>query len=291
MPQNVKKKPNSVAGLGKRISATAIALAIVFAFFQIPAQPNVSNVIESVTYRAETLTQWVQQVGAGLEQGRLDFGFRVNEPEPLQVDFNLPELNPSSPSFSAEKMIELAETINTNDFNTNNPYNRGDWFHWANHERSCWNVREEVLYRDAIKDDTLTLLDSNRVRTFDKDKACFITGGTWIDPFTGETFTNPSDLDIDHVMALRYANSGGGHLWDNQKKREFANDLTYDKHLLAVSASANRSKSDKGPAQWMPTNKEYHCEYVTIWATIANNWQLNLSRPDKTKIIDTLKQC
>lgn len=291
MPQNIKKKPNSVASLGRRIAGILIALGIVFAFFQVPAQPNATTIVESATSRADTLSIWVKQVGEGLQQGRLDLGFRVNEPEPLKVDFAAPEYNPSSPDFSADKILEAAETLNTNNFDTNNAYKRGDWYHWANYERSCWNVREEVLYRDALKDDSLTLLDANKNRTDDKNKACYVAGGTWVDPFTGEEFYNPADIDIDHIIALSYANSGGGNLWDGERKKDFANSLDYGKHLLAVSASANRSKSDKGPAQWMPENKEYHCEYVTAWTTIANNWGLNISRSDKQKIVDVLSQC
>lgn len=291
MPQNIKKKPNSVVSLGRRIAGILIALGIVFAFFQVPAQPNASSIIESATSRAETLSLWVKQVGEGLQQGRLDLGFRVNEPEALKVDFDMPEYNPLSPDFSASKMVEVAETLNTNNFDADNDYNRGDWYHWENHERSCWNVREEVLYRDAVKDDTLTLLDSNKNRTDDKNKACYVAGGTWVDPFTGDEFFNPSDIDIDHVIALSYANSGGGHIWDGERKREFANSLNYNKHLLAVSASANRSKSDKGPAGWMPNNEEYHCEYATIWTTIASNWGINVSKADKQKIVEVLSKC
>jgi hypothetical protein len=291
MPQNMKKKPLGVASTGRKILGILIALGIVFAFFQVPATPNAVSIVDSVTSRADTLSAWVKQVGAGLERGALDLGFKVNEPEALQVDFTLPELDPSSPEFAPEKVAEVAATINTNNFNPDAPYNRGDWYHWSNYERSCWTVREEVLYRDAVKDESLTILDSNKVRTSDKNEACYITGGTWIDPFTGEEFYNPEDLDIDHVIALGYANSGGGSEWDGDRKQDFANNLNYSKHLLAVSASANRSKSDKGPADWMPKNEEFHCEYVTIWTTIANNWGLNLNRSDKNKIVDVLEKC
>jgi hypothetical protein len=33
---------------------------------------------------------------------------------------------------------------------------------------------------------------------------------------------------------------------------------------LAVSRSANRSKGAKDPAQWMPQNVAFHCEYIFI---------------------------
>jgi hypothetical protein len=35
-----------------------------------------------------------------------------------------------------------------------------------------------------------------------------------------------------------------------------------------VETSLNRSKGDNGLDKWMPSNKEYHCQYVTDWEAI-----------------------
>lgn len=169
-------------------------------------------------------------------------------------------------------------------------YERGEWNHWVDFT-PCWSVREEVLYRDAVKDEALTLLDKNKVRTSDKANACYIVGGTWNDPYTGEVFTNPEDLDIDHMIPLNYAAQHGGQAWDSGKKESYANNLDYAHHLIAVSASANRSKSDKGPSEWKPSNTAYYCTYATDWVNISHTWGLSVTQSDKNVLNEMLVTC
>lgn len=169
-------------------------------------------------------------------------------------------------------------------------YDRGEWHHW-NDLTPCWNVRDEVLYRDAVQDGTLTLLDKNKVRTSDKAKACYVAGGTWNDPYTGTVFTNPEDLDIDHMIPLNYAAQHGGQAWDSGKKESYANNMDYAHHLIAVSASANRSKSDKGPGEWKPANTSDYCTYATDWVNISSTWGLSVAQSDKDALSGMLATC
>jgi len=271
----------------RRIILALFGLGIVFAFWQVPTNsPNVNGIVGGITDRAETIREWLT-----FEDGNINLGIDVNQPPPLEIDFTLPEYDPTTIDFDPQLLIDAAASIQTINFNEEAPYNRGDWYHWENYEKSCWTVREEVLYREAVKTETLTLLDADKIPTDSKAEACYISGGLWVDPYTGEEFYNPEDLDIDHMIALSYANKGGGSSWADDKKREYANSLDYENHLIAVSASANRSKSDKGPSEWVPENEEYHCEYATSWTTVANNWELSLTSADKAKIIGMLDSC
>lgn len=267
-----------------------LVFGLLFAFFQIPANPTITGVWGQVTDRAEVVATWINRVADGLKAGKLTLGFEPNEPPVTQLALNPELLNPLSPSFQPTEIIASAETIPTAGFNADVAYDRYTWKHWDN-ITPCWTVREEVLYRDAVKDEALTILDANKVRTYDKSQACYITGGTWIDPYTNETFTNPQDLDIDHVVALGYAAKGGGNDWDSAKKESYANNLDYSHHLLAVSASANRSKSDKGPGDWKPDNKDYHCQYAIAWTAVVTNWNISMKGSDKAAILDMLKTC
>lgn len=166
-------------------------------------------------------------------------------------------------------------------------YDRNEWGSWDN-IRSCWTVREEVLYRQA-EPGTLTLLDKNKQPTSDKNSACEISGGEWIDPYTGDRFTNPSDLDIDHVVPLGYAARHGGQDWDSSKKRDFSNSLD-EGHLLAVSASANRSKSDKGPSEWQP-QRSHQCAYAGNWISVSSKWGLSVTQADHDALKKMLATC
>ena len=287
------KKPNGGGGgmfrLGTIVKAL-LALGILFAFFQIPSDPSVKGIAALTIDKSKIVAAWIKNVGEGLQQGKLTLGLDIEEPPVTKIDIKAPFLNPASPDFNAAPIVASAETIPTSNFNKDADYDRYLWKHWDN-VTPCWTVREEVLYRDAVKDDKLTMLDSNKVRTNDKNAACYIVGGTWIDPYTKETFTNPEDLDIDHMVALGYASKAGGSTWDSARKESFANSLDYPYHLIAVSASANRSKSDKGPSEWKPANEDFHCQYAIAWTTVLANWELNTTSSDKSAIIDMLGKC
>lgn len=168
-------------------------------------------------------------------------------------------------------------------------YDRDEWRHWDN-LTPCWTVREQVLVRDA-NPGSLTLLDQFGNTTTDHSKACEVAGGVWVDPYTKATFTNPSDLDIDHVVPLGNAASSGGQGWDEDKKRDYANYLGYNRHLWAVSASANRSKGDKSPDIWQPINGKIQCEYGTAWVLIKDRWSLTITTAEKSTLAEMLSRC
>lgn len=152
-------------------------------------------------------------------------------------------------------------------------YDRAQWKHWIGDR--CNDTRQQVLKEQAVS----YKLDG---------EGCKVASGEWIDPYTGKTFTDPSKLDIDHVYALGAAAKNGGNGWDSARKQEFANDKS---HLLAVSASANRSKSDKNPAEWWPENSAYSCQFATKYVDIAAKYGLQFSKADVSALEKGLKTC
>jgi uncharacterized protein DUF1524 len=106
---------------------------------------------------------------------------------------------------------------------------------------------------------------------------CRVVSGTWIDPYTGTTFTDPSQLDIDHLVPLANVNSSGGFAWGPAQRVTYANDLTADATLAAVSASANRSKGDRSPDQRMPANHSSWCQYAEDWIAVKAAWHLTVT--------------
>ena len=152
-------------------------------------------------------------------------------------------------------------------------YDRGQWKHWIGDR--CNDTRQQVLREQAVS----FKLDA---------EGCRVSSGEWLDPYTGETFTDPSKLDIDHVYALGAAAKNGGNGWDAAKKQEFANDKS---HLLAVSASANRSKSDRNPAEWWPENEAYSCDFATKYVDVAAKYELQFSEADVKVLEKGLKTC
>jgi hypothetical protein len=67
--------------------------------------------------------------------------------------------------------------------------------------------------------------------------------------------------------------------WGVKQKREFAQDLD---NLIIVSASANRSKSDKTITEWLPQNESYHCDFIESWLFVMDKYTLDVTDEDRT---------
>jgi len=109
--------------------------------------------------------------------------------------------------------------------------------------------------------------------------------------FTGEVFTNPTKLDVDHFIPLAHAFASGGHAWSADQRRAFANELADTEHLVAVKAGANRSKGKRGPDKWLPPMKSYRCEYLTVWVHLKAKWKLAVSSQEEMAIERLLRSC
>lgn len=155
-------------------------------------------------------------------------------------------------------------------------YVRSEWKHWSG--TPC-DTRRQVLERDG-KD----------VKLNKSNGRCTVTSGSWTDRYHKDktVYTDQMKIDIDHVIPLSYAAQHGGQAWPKAKKEAFANDKS---QLLAVSASENRSKGDKGPADYMPSNKSFECTYSKIWISTATKYNLTITDKDKKALDSGLILC
>lgn len=155
-------------------------------------------------------------------------------------------------------------------------YNRAQWKHWTDADKDCRDTRQEVLVRDSrvpVTFDAKKCAGSGAKRHCD----CVVTAGQWLDPYSGQTLTDPKLLDVDHMVPLENAHRSGGWQWDAQRRQDYANRLTEPEHLLAVSATLNRQKGSKGPEAWWPPLAAYRCTYATHWLAIKARWKLTLT--------------
>ena len=143
-------------------------------------------------------------------------------------------------------------------------YNRSNWSHWSDDDGNCINVRHEVLISESIEE---VVMDGN----------CKVKSGEWYDPYINDKFTESKDLDVDHMVPLSEARNSGGYTWDKETKKKYANDMSYENHLIAVSSSANRSKGASTPDKWKPANEDFWCEYAEAWVVIKFTWGLTIT--------------
>lgn len=282
-----KSKGGVVGGL-----ATIFVIgACIIGFFGIPADPNVRDLPEMLKSKSATVEAWMENCA----------------PNAIKFDFSRCSLSSNvqpgsgseTPGTGTPTPVDsgVAETAR-NDLNALTKteeqkvsYDREEWNHWVSQGSGCWDTRDKVLYDEAVKDATLVLVDKKGNTVTDVGQACAVQSGTWNDPYSGRVYTNPKELDIDHMIPLKYAATHGGQSWDENRKQQYANDLGYTNHLIAVNAGDNRSKSDRGPSQWKPSNQAYHCTYAVDWVTISKNYGLSVSPSDAQALTEMLATC
>ena len=123
------------------------------------------------------------------------------------------------------------------------------------------------------------------------ESGCKLVGGEWLSIYDNVKITDAGKLDVDHMVPLAEAWDSGASTWDALKKQQYANDMTDPRHLIAVTGASNRSKSDQDPADWMPTNKAYTCDYIANWISIKVRWSLTIDLKEKTALESNLKGC
>jgi hypothetical protein len=156
-------------------------------------------------------------------------------------------------------------------------YVRTKFKHWVGVGNGC-DSRKAVIISEAIVKPTV-------------EKGCVIKGGEWLSIYDNVKVTDAGKLDVDHMVPLAEAWDSGASAWDAAKREMYANDQTDPRHLIAVTGASNRSKSDQDPADWVPTNKAYVCEYLDNWVSIKVRWNLAVDKKEKDFILTNLKSC
>lgn len=150
-------------------------------------------------------------------------------------------------------------------------YDRALFEHWTDADSDGCDTRYEVLIAESVSPVTV-------------GAGCTLSGGSWFSYFDGATWTNPSDVDVDHMVPLSEAWQSGAAGWTSGERQAFANDLDYFASLVAVTDNVNQSKGDSDPATWMPPATSVHCQYATEWVLVKYRWQLAVDAAEKTAL-------
>lgn len=129
---------------------------------------------------------------------------------------------------------------------------------WDESDGDCQNSRAEAL-----------IATSSTPVGFASERGCRVVTGRWISPFTGKVIQNSSEINIDHVVPLKWAWNRGAKDWSQPERERFANDLV---NLWPVELSLNRSKGARGPDEWLPPSGQ--CGYVAKFRRIVKQYDL-----------------
>jgi hypothetical protein len=154
-------------------------------------------------------------------------------------------------------------------------YDRDLFPHWITITGSC-NTREQVLKRDGTG--------------VSVDSGCYPTSGSWRSPYDGATWTNPADVDIDHMVPLAEAWASGAWAWTTSRRQTYANDLG-GPELWAVTDNVNQSKGDQDPATWQPSVASFRCTYARAWIQVKYYYGLSVDSAEKSALNGMLGTC
>ena len=157
-------------------------------------------------------------------------------------------------------------------------YDRDLFRHWIDEDGDGCSARAEVLIAEAQERPSI-------------GGNCALAGGRWWSLYDERSFTNASEIDIDHVVALKEAWDSGAHAWSAARRQAFANELRVPWALIAVSASSNRSKADKDPAQWLPPAVAARCPYLAAWMAVKVRFALTIDTAERDALRELVIGC
>lgn len=143
------------------------------------------------------------------------------------------------------------------------------------------NTRDDILRRDLA--DLVV-----------RPGTCFAQSGTLHDPYSGATIAfvrgpeTSSTVQIDHVVSLSDAWYKGARDWDDQRRRDFAND---PRNLLAVGGKSNFDKAFRDAASWLPPNVAFRCEFIARQVAVKAAYGLSVSAKEKRAMVSVLQNC
>ena len=161
-------------------------------------------------------------------------------------------------------------------------YKRSLYRHWIDEDGDKIDTRQQVLAEESLVSVTITTKPNGKQA---------VTRGLWVGPYAGFVTISPGELDVDHMVPLKEAHESGAWAWDADKRKRYANDLSNPVHLIAVKAGANRSKGFRDPAEWLPPNRTYWCQYLLNWVDVKRRWALSMDQQEADAVKKGFRVC
>ena len=146
-------------------------------------------------------------------------------------------------------------------------YSRDLFPHWIDADGDGCSTRNEVLIAEA--DDPVTV-----------GSGCSLSGGRWFSYYDRVSWTNTSDVDIDHMVPLSEAWDSGARSWTTATRQAYANDLGDYRSLVGVTDNVNQSKGDQDIAEWLPQYDR--CRYLREFVAVKLRWRLTVDSAEKS---------
>lgn len=106
-------------------------------------------------------------------------------------------------------------------------------------------------------------------------------------PYSGETFEDASETDIDHIVALSEAHDSGLCSSSAERRAAFARDM---ENLTLAAPEVNRTeKGAKDLAEWLPAQNR--CWFAATVVRVKRRWGLTMDTREAAAALETLSDC
>lgn len=145
---------------------------------------------------------------------------------------------------------------------------------WQDPDRNGCDARKDALRAQAAPPIT--------------GPGCSTAGGRWPLVYVVGVTTDPSQVDVDHVVPLANAWRSGARDWPPERRVAYAADQSV---LWVVDDGANQSKGDRGPEQWRPKEHGVWCTYAHRWTSIKATYGLTATTAERDALGQMLEEC
>ena len=157
-------------------------------------------------------------------------------------------------------------------------YSRDEFPHWLDINGSGCTARQ-----DALLAQTIGLVQQDRFRP------CVIVEGDWYSLFDGETHSgSPSEIDVDHVVALAEAWDSGAAEWTLERRQQFANDPL---NLLVVTRRSNQDKADLDAGEWTPPMADAWCVTSSMMILTKLRYAMTVDAAERDGLEEMARTC
>ncbi|GEM_PF-1825947 len=239
-------------------------------------RPTSTEQVESTTPTIETTTNTTGSETTAVEAAESESETANSETgseSSLSSDASLD--NEEGQNDETQRWLMTLEAISLEEEQPRSGYDRDSWPHWRDTNGTGCDSRKDLVMLYAFEDAVL-----------DYD-SCSVSGGVWYSWFDGVTTDNSSSFDVDHIVSLAEAHDSGGANWSRSKKQEFAND---ERNLVLVSASSNRSKSDKDVAEWRPMQSVW-CVTARMIVSVKYTYGLSVDQAEFDALEEMFGYC
>jgi hypothetical protein len=175
-------------------------------------------------------------------------------------------------------LLELVELLVVRDEPVREGYDRELFDHWGDVNGTGCTARQDVLIAQAVG-----LLQR------DVTQPCTVVEGDWFSLFDGETYSGaPSEISVDHVVALAEAWDSGASAWSFRERQLFANDPV---HLLVTTTGTNQVKADLDAGEWRPPRRDAWCVTASMMILAKVAYSLSVDPAERRGLVEMAQTC